>query len=85
MEPTTLEQLIDEVCQHFRLGHEARANQRYGQLLEILTTQHDQLEANQASHLNQILPPMLAAQSRRDNLFLADILEYEIKPLFNTK
>ncbi|MDO6524962.1 hypothetical protein [Motilimonas sp. 1_MG-2023] len=82
---TQLLNLIDRTCQSFRLAQEAKGNHFYTQLIDALEANLPKLAADKAAYLNQILPPLFAAQSRRDTLFLCDILEYEIRPLFETQ
>ncbi len=77
----TLEQQIEQVGIHFRTAKEAKANQLLADLLTELEPTLTKLPANQLERVNQYLPVLLDAQERRDNLFVADILEYEIKPL----
>ena len=69
---------------NFCIGHEALANTQLAALFGMLSEQLPQLNTAEQAHLQQVLLQLFAAQKRRDLLYLADLLQYELSPLFLT-
>ncbi len=65
----------------FRLGMEAQGSEDMIALIDTLP--HLLAECNEADvkQLNKMLSAMQTAQLRKDYLYLADILKYELAPL----
>ena len=51
------------------------------QLVEKLMLQANQLTGEKQASLNQVLNAILASYEKKDYLLLADLLEYELKPI----
>jgi hypothetical protein len=61
-----------------RCGHEGAANESLAEVYELLLALPAQLSSQQLEWLKQLFPVMYDAQKRRDWIFLADILQYEV-------
>jgi len=70
----------NEVANSFRLGYEGGSNDLLVSFIDQLSrfTQHSIILKD--PHFNNLIDVMLDAQQRDDNLFLADILQYELLP-----
>ena len=76
-----MQELIEQVCLLFRLGMDAKANDRFARFMDLLAQELSSMsEGVDANTLNLLLNEMFLAQSRTDYLYLADLLEYEIGP-----
>lgn len=78
-----LHHLIMSTAMSFRLGMEAQASEGLVALIDALPQALQAGSGVDAARLNQLLSTMLAAQSRRDYLYLADQLQYEVATLFS--
>lgn len=65
----------------FRLGMEAQGCQRLGRFVDALLPLLSGISGEKLVSLNGVLSETLAAQGRKDYLWAADLLEYEIAPL----
>ncbi len=74
---------FSQVGQSFRLGMEAQGCAQLMTLIDRLLGRMPELAAEQTIHLQFLLEQALAAQQRKDFLLVADILEYEVAPLFH--
>lgn len=73
-----LESLLQKTAEAFRLGAEAQGSEGLVALIDGLPALLEQVPGDATACLNQVLSAMLAAQSRKDYLYLADLLEYEL-------
>lgn len=64
----------------FRLGMEAQGGEELTSFIDKIMPRISKLLAETLAPLNKILGEILAAQSRKDYLLVADLLEYEIVP-----
>ncbi len=78
-----LKMLAQEVATDFRLGMEAQAGENLVALIDMLPQMFESGSGVDAMRLNALLTAMFAAQSRRDYIYLADLLQYELADLFN--
>ena len=70
--------LIEQCYQMIVCGHEGAANKSLTQLFELLMTMSPTLAPQQMQMLAKLLPIMFDAQQRRDMIYLADILKFEL-------
>ncbi|MCE0556216.1 hypothetical protein [Motilimonas sp. E26] len=84
IDDTDLRSQLKAVAQLFRQGKEAAGNQHLVVLIDTIEKEQRTLTQQQTEQLNNILKVLFAAQQRRDILFVADIIEYEITKLFTT-
>ena len=75
-------QALDRSAAAFRLGHDGEGNELLGQFIDGFLRVLPGMEQSSIARSQAILEPMLQAQQRGDYLFLADLLEYELTPLF---
>jgi hypothetical protein len=68
----------------FRLGMEAQASEGLVALIDALPQMLEAGSGINPTRLNSLLATMFAAQSRRDYLYLADLLQYELLPPCST-
>lgn len=78
-----------EFCQNmqlcadlFRLSREAEANKYLAELFEPLAMFMQAESGPRLEFLQQLISALMTAQQRRDLLYLADLLEFELKPLY---
>lgn len=77
-------ELLIKISHCLRKGESHEANVLLSSLCEQLMQHLSQMEASQEKDsIIQIVPVMLEAQSNRDYLYLADILEFELIKNFN--
>lgn len=62
----------------FRLGMEAQASENLVELIDLLTPLVQNPVHPYREKMNTVLAELLAAQSRKDYLYAADLLEYEL-------
>lgn len=77
---TELFQYLNEIESYYRLGKENQASWQFNMASLAI---EDFIAVNNIQpdeHLNNLFNVMLDAQKRRDNLFFADILAYELIP-----
>lgn len=65
----------------FRLGMEATGSENLTQFIDALQDVLKTLPPEKIPQLSAALNESLTAQSRRDYSYLADLLEYQIRPL----
>ena len=65
----------------FRLGMEAQGSEGLIVLIDALPAYLEAMPGDVSARLNQLLATMLAAQSRKDYLYLADLLVHELLTL----
>jgi len=73
--------LIDKIAYSFRIGYEAQGNDLLGEFTHSIDSLLSTLSTEKLTYINACLTLMLNAQTRRDSIFIADIIEYEIKPI----
>lgn len=69
---------LHEVARGYRLGLEGHGSTKLVQLIEILLPELKDIPPATLITLNQLLTQAMEALSRRDFLFVADLLEYPI-------
>jgi len=62
----------------FRLGIEAQASENLVEFIDLLTPLVQNPIYPYREEMNTVLAELLAAQSRKDYLYVADLLEYEL-------
>jgi hypothetical protein len=67
----------------FRLGMEGVGSENLTEFIDALAPLLENLSGEVLTRLNGFLSATCSAQSRRDFLRVADLLEYEIAPLLN--
>jgi len=72
---------FEKVGSSLRLGMEAQGSEELICCIDLLAGRLTMLPAEQAVTMQQILEEIFAAQTRKDYLLVADLLEYEIAPL----
>ena len=78
MNNTTFTQNAIATAHAFRCGYEGEGNRLFAQLLDDLLVLLKQVNNQQAASIKALIPVMFEAQKRRDTIYLADILEYEL-------
>lgn len=78
---TTLASVVDA----YRLGMEGQASEHLVSLIDMLSHLLGKSPPELASKLNPVLAETLGAVERKDYLWAADMLEYEIAPLLTSK
>ena len=75
-------ELLDEAVTCFRLGHEGAGNDALARFTETMWKDlaEGRLTSN-PSYLRPILEEVVTAQERGDLLWVADLLEHELRPL----
>jgi hypothetical protein len=74
-----ISQKLDEVARGYRLGMEGHGSVKLVQLIEMLLPELTDLPPTNLISLNHLLTQSMEALSRRDYLFVADLLEFPIK------
>lgn len=74
-----ISQKLDEVARGYRLGMEGHGSVKLVQLIEMLLPELTDLPPTNLIPLNHLLTQSMEALSRRDYLFVADLLEFPIK------
>lgn len=69
----------------FRLGMEGLAGERLAAMIDALAPALDELESKQVLTLQPVLEEILAGQTRKDWLRIADLLEYVVVPGFEPR
>ena len=62
----------------FRLGMEGQASEDFTECLDLLKPIIQDFEYAHLEAMNAVLVELFAAQSRKDYLYVADLLEYEL-------
>ena len=62
----------------FRCGYEGQGNRLFAEILEGLISVTQSLDLTGANSVQALIPVMFDAQKRRDTIYLADLLEYEL-------
>lgn len=78
MQFNDFEAVVRSTAAAFRLGMEGQGSEGLVALIDALPGLLKSLPVDFAVRLNQLLATMLAAQGRKDYLYLADLLEYEL-------
>lgn len=76
-------QKLTEVANGYRLGQEGHGSLKLAQLIEMLLPELNDFPPTSLSTLNHLLTQAMEALSRRDYLFVADLLEYPIKDVID--
>lgn len=80
---TDSHQLLQQVAVYFRLGMQGAGSEGLVELIDRLLgeVQNTHMPPLQLNELSNVLGEVLAAQERRDMLYLADLLEYRLASL----
>lgn len=78
MHSSEFRELVQEAVVAFRLGREAQGSEKLVAIVDLLPVLVSTVPSTDLPRLNGMFSAMLAAQGRRDFLFLADLLEYEL-------
>lgn len=78
-----IEALIEQACLLILCGNEGAANESLINLFDELLSISNNLPVEKMQALTQILPIVLDAQKRRDMVYLADLLQYEVIRILN--
>lgn len=78
MHSSEFQELVQGAVVAFRLGREAQGSEKLVAIVDLLPGLVSNVPSTALPRLNGMFSAMLAAQSRRDFLFLADLLEYEL-------
>ncbi len=76
-----LQTALQETTEAFRLGMEGLASERLTQLIDLWSADLKSFPEETLMQLNSHFNELFAAQSRKDFLYVADLLQYEITPL----
>lgn len=80
MENNKLVGLLHSTVESFRLGMEGQGSQALVELIDSLSQSLIGLRQEDMAPLNTVLVQALEAQQRKDYLYVADVLEYRLKP-----
>ena len=69
----------------FRLGMEGVGSERLAEFIDALGCLLPKVSPDVLEKLNPLLEDTFNAMSRKDHLRVADLLEYEIKPLVDSR
>lgn len=72
---------LDVAILSLRLGMEGMAGERMTWFIDSLAPRLSRISPERMQQLTPLLGDALAAQTRKDYLRMADLLQYEIKPL----
>ena len=73
---------LDLAVRHFRQGMDSAGSKVFVSLIDTLTTALAQsATSQQVAAISIVLGELMRAQQRSDNLFLADLLQYELRPM----
>lgn len=75
-------QILKTTADAFRLGMEGQASENLVKLIDLLMPMFQDPAWSNREGKNRILEELLAAQSRKDYLYAADLLEYEVSRWF---
>jgi hypothetical protein len=74
---TTLEKVVEA----YRLGMEGQASEHLVKLIDLLTPVLAKAPPEMVVRINPLLANAISAIERKDYLYVADTIEYEIAPL----
>lgn len=72
---------IHDICERFILSEHGYANHEMTQLTDLLM-KNEELIAKKTGFI-EIINKIIKAQSSKNYLYIADLLQYELLPLFN--
>lgn len=72
---------IHDICERFILSEHGCANHEMTQLTDLLM-KNEELIAKKPGFI-EIINKIIKAQSSKNYLYIADLLQYELLPLFN--
>ena len=78
----TISQTLRMAAVAFRLGREAVGSEALARASELIGAMITDWSEQELQLLNQLLGKLFQAQSQKNFLFVADILEYQILPIF---
>lgn len=78
-------QIAQKAVESYRCGMEAQGSECLVALIDVLSAMLQKSESPDSGALSQVLAAMFAAQERKDYLYLADLLQYEMVPLLLEK
>ena len=84
MEQPDLRNLLAESIRLFRLGMEAHGSTRLKLAIDLLIVQLPKLSEIECRNIQIQLGHVLSAQERRDFLWVADLLEYQVIPILTS-
>jgi len=71
---------FEKAGRYLRLGMEALGSVELVNSIDLLIVKLPELQPSVTAEIQQLLARTLAAQERKDYLYVADLLEYEIAP-----
>jgi hypothetical protein len=77
-----LREMLERTVSELRLGREGSGSAALARFLDELWAGLKQQEIRVSPELEQVLQETLQAQHRGDFLYVADLMEYELKGLF---
>ena len=72
---------LDSATRAFRVGMDNQGNDNLAAMIDCLANELAGIAPQHLEEFNKMLTETLAAQTRKDYLFVADMLEFEIKNL----
>ena len=72
-------------CEAFRMGLEGEANEHLVSLIDALSQLMAKIPQDTLIQLTPLITKTLSAIECKDNLWAADLLEYEIRPLLEPR
>lgn len=78
----TISQTLKMAAEAFRLGMEAAGSEALARATELLEAKISGWSEQELRSLNLLLEELFEAQSSKNFLFAADILEYQVLPIF---
>lgn len=78
-------QIALSTVESYRRGMEAQGSESLVALIDVLSALLQSFGSIDSGAFSQVLTAMFAAQERKDCLYLADLLQYEMLPLLLEK
>jgi len=79
-----LEYLGTNLCDKYRIGYEVESHQLMTKFIDALVVFLEDKKLSDNQLLQQLFTIMLDAQEKKDTLYLADIIQYELLPKIKT-
>ncbi|MDH5359078.1 MAG: hypothetical protein OEX03_00880 [Gammaproteobacteria bacterium] len=81
---TEIHSKLDETVKCYRLGNDAKASELFGCMIELFLEELQKIQDFESiNSINLLLGHMLESQSKGNYLYLADLLEYELKKILD--
>jgi hypothetical protein len=78
---SALSTTLEKVVEAYRLGMEGEASEHLVKLIDLLTSVLAKAPPEMVMRINPVLAKAISAIERKDYLYVADTIEYEIAPL----